>query len=229
MLWQLMGSALHNVLENGKTENHLTEERLFLEMDGVTVSGQIDLQHDTPEGVLITDYKFTSAWAFMQNKKEWEEQLNVYKWLVETVKRKKVIGLYICAMIRDFSKHDTRETYPKAPIQMLEIPMWDSVKAETYVRDRLDLHRHSKMSHHLGDDLSDCTPEERWMSETVFAVKREGRKTAIKLYTDLNEAQERAIQEKGYVEERTGEPKRCTGNFCSVSGWCKQYQDELSA
>jgi hypothetical protein len=96
MLWQLMGSALHNVLENGKTENHLTEERLFLEMDGVTVSGQIDLQHDTPEGVLITDYKFTSAWAFMQNKKEWEEQLNVYKWLVETVKRKKVIGLYIC-------------------------------------------------------------------------------------------------------------------------------------
>jgi hypothetical protein len=165
----------------------------------------------------------------MQNKKEWEEQLNVYKWLVETVKRKKVIGLYICAMIRDFSKHDTRETYPKAPIQMLEIPMWDSVKAETYVRDRLDLHRHSKMSHHLGDDLSDCTPEERWMSETVFAVKREGRKTAIKLYTDLNEAQERAIQEKGYVEERTGEPKRCTGNFCSVSGWCKQYQDELSA
>jgi hypothetical protein len=112
---------------------------------------------------------------------------------------------------------------------MLEIPMWDAVQAETYVRDRLDLHRHSKMSHQLGDDLVDCTPEERWMSETVFAVKREGRKTAIKLYTDLNEAQERAIQEKGYVEERTGEPKRCTGNFCGVSGWCKQYQDELSA
>ena len=228
MLWQLMGSALHNVLENGKTANHLTEERLFLEMDGVVVSGQIDLQHDTPEGVLITDYKFTSAWAFMQNKKEWEEQLNVYKWLVETVKRKKVAGLFICAMIRDFSKHDTRETYPKAPIQMLEIPMWDAVQAETYVRDRLDLHRHSKMSHHLGDDLVDCTPEERWMSETVFAVKREGRKTAIKLYTDVNEAWERAKQEKGYVEERTGEPKRCTGNFCGVSQWCKQYQQELS-
>jgi hypothetical protein len=28
----------------------------------------------------------------MNEKPEWEQQLNVYKWLVETVKKKKVVG-----------------------------------------------------------------------------------------------------------------------------------------
>jgi hypothetical protein len=228
MLWSMMGTAVHNVLENGKTPGHITEERLFIDVDGVIVSGQIDLQHETAEGVLITDYKFTSAWAYMSNKLEWEQQLNVYKWLVETVKRKPVVGLSVCAMIRDFNNHDKRENYPAAPIQMLPIRMWDSVEAETYVRSRLDMHRNSKIHHSLGDFLQDCTDEERWMSETVYAVKRDGRKTAIKLFKDLNEAQERAIEEKGYVEERTGEPRRCAGNYCGVSKWCDQYQGELS-
>lgn len=226
MMWQLIGSAIHNILENAKTDNHLTEERLFVDVDGVVVSGQIDLQHETESGVLVTDFKTTSAWAFMKNKKEWEEQLNVYKWLVETVKRKKVSGLFITAIIRDWSRNDKRETYPKAPVQNLEIPMWDSVRAETFVRERLDLHRDSKISHHLGDDLRDCTPEERWMTETVYAVKREGRKTAIKIYSDLNDAQERAKEEKGYVEVRPGEPRRCA-EFCGVAKWCDQYQREL--
>jgi hypothetical protein len=228
MIWQLMGSAVHNILENAKTDNHILEERLFIDVDGVTVSGQIDLQHETPEGVLVTDFKVTKAWSFMANKKEWEEQLNIYKWLVETVKRKRVSGLFITAMIRDWNAGDKRENYPKAAIQNLSIPMWDSVKAETFIRERLEVHRLSKMMYHLGDEFDDCTPEERWMTDTVYAVKREGRKTAIKLYKDLNEARDRAKQEKGYVEERVGEPRRCAGNYCLVSQWCKQYQDELS-
>ena len=229
MIWQMMGSAVHNILENAKTANHTMEERLFIDVDGVIVSGAIDLQEETVEGVLVTDFKVTSAWAFMNQKIEWEQQLNVYKWLVETVKRKPVIKLNITAILRDWNRNDKRESYPKAAIQNLAIPMWDAVQAETFVRERLDLHRTSKIHHGLGDDLKDCTPEERWMSETVYAVKREGRKTAIKLFDSLNDAQERAIEEKGYVEERLGEPKRCTGDYCGVSRWCKQYQDELSS
>jgi hypothetical protein len=64
------------------------------------------------------------------------------------------------------------------------------------------------------------------MSETVFAVKREGRKTAIKLFKSIEEANELAEKEKGYVETRKGEPKRCTGNYCGVNQWCSQYQKE---
>lgn len=226
MLWSMLGSALHVVMERGQTEGHITEERLFHEIDGVTISGQIDLQHERDGGVVITDYKFTSAWAVMADKPEWEQQLNVYRWLVETVKGNRVDALNICALIRDFSRHDNREGYPAAPIQMVSIPMWDLKDAEEFVRRRLDMHRDAKVAHDFGDALPECSPEERWQSETVYAVKREGRKTAIRVFKNQEEANELATKEKGYVEIRPGEPKRCTGNYCGVADWCEQYQRE---
>jgi hypothetical protein len=224
LMWQMLGSALHVVMERGQTDGHVTEERIFAELDGVTVSGQIDLQSEEDGGVVITDYKFCSAWAVMNEKPEWEQQLNVYKWLVETVKRKKVVGLRICALIRDFNRHESREGYPAAPIQMLEIPMWDSVTAEVFIRHRLEMHRNAKVSHDFGEPLPECSPEERWQSETTYAVKRDGRKTAIRVFKNIEEANELAAKEKGYVEVRPGEPKRCTGNYCGVAAWCEQFQ-----
>lgn len=229
MLWSMLGSALHVVMERGQTDGHITEERLFKEIDGVTISGQIDLQHERDGGVVITDYKFTSAWAVMSDKPEWEQQLNVYRWLVETVKGNRVDALNICALIRDFSRHDNREGYPAAPIQMISIPMWDLNYTEEFVRRRLDAHRDAKVAHDFGDALPECSPEERWQSETVYAVKREGRKTAIRVFKDLEEANQLAEKEKGYVETRPGEPKRCTGNFCGVAQWCSQFQREQAA
>ena len=228
MLWQLLGSALHVVMERGATDGWVMEERLVHEVDGVTISGQIDAQQDTPDGVIITDWKFTSAWAVMQDKEEWVQQLNIYKWLVETVKRKKVCGLRICALVRDFSRHETKDGYPKAPITNIDIPMWDSVTTETYIRERLEMHRHAKMAHDFGEALQPCSDEERWQSETTYAVKREGRKTAIRVFKTIEEATELAEKEKGYVETRKGEPKRCTGNFCGVAQWCEQYQGEVN-
>jgi hypothetical protein len=228
MLWNLLGSALHVVMERGETAGWTMEERLYKEMDGVTVSGAIDLQQETPDGVIIIDYKFTSAWAVMQEKEEWQQQLNVYKWLVETVKRKKVVGLKICALVRDFNRHETKEGYPKASIEMVDIPMWDSVTTEAYVRERLNLHRDAKVSADFGDELPACSDTDRWQSETIYAVKREGRKTAIRLFKTIEEANELAEKEKGYVETRLGEPKRCTGNYCGVAEWCEQYQGEIN-
>jgi len=228
MLWSMLGSALHVVMERGETPGFLSEERIYAEVNGVTVSGAIDIQQETDKGVIIIDYKFTSAWAVMQDKVEWEQQLNVYKWLVETVKKKKVIGLQICALVRDFSRHETKQGYPNAPIHMVDIPMWDAVKAENYIKERLEMHREAKMAQDFGEELQDCTPEERWMTETKYAVKRDGRKTAIRVLDDKEEARILADAEKGYVEVRPGEPKRCTGNFCGVAQWCKQYQGELN-
>jgi heme-degrading monooxygenase HmoA len=63
------------------------------------------------------------------------------------------------------------------------------------------------------------------MSETMYAVKREGRKTAIRVFKSMEEATQLAEKEKGYVETRLGEPKRCTGNYCGVNQWCSQFAD----
>ena len=225
MLWSMLGSALHVVMERGQTPGYITEERLFKEVDGVKISGAIDIQQEVGGGIVIIDYKFTSAWAVMNAKIEWEQQLNLYKWLVETVKGKPVKGLRICALIRDFNRRDYREGYPAAPIHMVDIPMWSTHEADKFVKSRLESHRESKVDQDLGDALTECTPEERWMSETMYAVKREGRKTAIRVFKSMEEATQLAEKEKGYVETRLGEPKRCTGNYCGVNQWCSQFAD----
>jgi hypothetical protein len=228
MMWTLLGSALHVVMERGETPGWIKEERIFAEVAGVKISGAIDLQQEAEGGIIIHDYKFTSAWAVMQEKEEWTEQLNIYKWLVETVKQRKVVGLKICALVRDFNRHDRKEGYPASPICMVDVPMWDSVKTEMYIRERLEMHREAKMRADFEEELQNCSNEERWMSETTYAVKREGRKTAIRVFKSIEEAAELAEKEKGYVETRLGEPRRCVGNFCGVAQWCDQYQKELS-
>lgn len=234
MLWPLLGSALHVVMERGETEGWISEERLFMEIDGVTLSGAIDLQQETPDGIVIVDYKFTSAWAVMNAKIDWEQQLNIYKLLVERVKGKKVIGLRICSLIRDFSRHERREGYPLAPIHMVEIPLWDSERTLDYIRGRIEVHQESKVAADFKEQLPLCSAEDRWMSETIFAVMRDGRKTAIRVVKDEAEAkqiaQEETMKGKGeaYVDTRIGEPKRCTGDYCGVAQWCSQYQSEIA-
>jgi hypothetical protein len=221
------GTFMHGKLEGKEIEGYINEERIYTEVEGITISGQIDLQKDDPDGIEIVDYKFVKAWAVMMNKASWEAQLNIYKWLVETVKRKPVKRLQVNAFIKDFSKYEVKEGYPEAKAVMLDFPLWDAVKTETYVRERLEMHRHAKMAHDFGEDLQPCTDEERWAKETTYATKREGRKTAIRVFKTIEEATELAEKEKGYVETRQGEYTRCAGNFCYVAKWCKQYQAEV--
>ena len=229
MLWSLLGSALHVVAERGQTENHITEERLHVEIDGVVLSGAIDLQKTTESGIVITDYKFTSAWAIRQDKFEWEAQQNIYAWLVSKAKNEKVVGVQICALIRDWSRREAavKADYPPAPIQVLELPLWPLEKTEAYIRERLEAHRNAKVADDWGDELPECTEEERWIRTTQYAVKREGRKTAIRVLDSEEEAKELAEKEKGFVEIRKGEAIRCTNNFCGVNQWCSQYQNSL--
>jgi hypothetical protein len=111
---------------------------------------------------------------------------------------------------------------------MVDIPMWDSVTAEAFVRSRLQLHTEAKFADAMEEPLPPCSAEERWFSETTYAVKKEGRKTAVRVFKTIEEAQELAAKEKGYVETRAGEPRRCTGNFCGVAEFCEQYQSEVN-
>ena len=57
MIWALFGTAVHHVLEQGKDPNHIVEQRLHAELDGWHISGAVDLQITTDEGIEINDYK----------------------------------------------------------------------------------------------------------------------------------------------------------------------------
>jgi len=232
MLWMLLGTALHVVAERSEVSGHTNEERLSAGIDGIILSGAIDLQKDEADGITITDYKFTSAWALMNDKPEWEQQQNIYKYLVERVKKKPVKGLKICALIRDWSRRDAQNKpdYPQAPIQIVDIPMWTFDRTEAFIKERVELHRDSKVSADWGEELPLCTDEERWVRQTTYAVKKDGRKTAIRVFDTQDEAdallKEMPEKDKGFIEIRKGEAVRCTGNFCGVSQWCSQFQNQ---
>jgi hypothetical protein len=229
-LWSMLGSALHVVAERSQVQDHLNEERIYVEIDDIVLSGSIDLQQQVKGGIALKDYKFTSVWAVMNDKPEWEQQLNVYAWMVHKVKGVSIKGLQICAILRDWSsrKAQTEQFYPPAQIEMVDIPMWSFEQTEAYVRARVELHKESKVLADWDEELPECTDEERWMRSTVYAVKKEGRKTAVKLFHNLNDASHMAGQNANhFVEVRKGEPVRCTGNYCGVNQWCSQYQSYL--
>ena len=69
MVWALFGTAVHSVLEKSKqSDDIITEERLYKEVDGWVLSGAIDRQEfisndDGSRTVNIIDYKVTSVWS----------------------------------------------------------------------------------------------------------------------------------------------------------------------
>lgn len=233
MLWSMLGSALHVVAERSVIPRHTNEERIVVNFNGVRLSGGIDLQYEDDDGVVISDYKFTSVWAVMNDKTEWTEQLNVYKRLVELGKGKKVKKLQIIALIRDFNRREAqnRSDYPQSPIHVIDVPMWDAESADFFIEKRIELHRDSKVSADWGDELPPCSETDRWVRETKFAVKKEGRKTAFRVLETQEEAEALLAtlppKDKAFIEIRKGEPVRCTGNYCSVNQWCSQYQQYL--
>jgi len=142
MVWSLFGTAIHQVLEHGKDDNHVIEQRLHANIDGWHISGAIDLQVVTPEGIEISDYKTTSAYKVMAGSMDWEEQLNTYAYLVEVHKKVPVTKIQIVAIVRDWSGREAayKEGYPKAPIVVIDIPLWPFANREQFIRDRITAH-----------------------------------------------------------------------------------------
>ena len=224
----IMGTAVHSVLELGKEENHVVEQRLHANVDGYDISGAIDLQVIDPDGISITDYKTTGAWAVMNPKPDWEQQLNIYAWLVEKVKKVPVKQVQIVAIIRDHNKREAKykEGYPPAPIKIIDIPLWSFEERDSFIKNRIKLHADAHFAIETGADLPLCTPDEMWEKPTVYAVRKIGNLRAKSLHDTKGKA-EAAIEElgKGYeIEVREGERTRCA-DYCQVRDFCGQWKE----
>ena len=232
MVWSIFGSAIHGVLEHGKDDNHIVEERLHATLDGWRISGAVDLQiMDDQGGIAIRDYKTTSAWAVMNEKVEWEQQLNIYAWLVETVKHDHhVSNLGIVAIIRDWSRRDAAKNpdYPQSPVKEIPIKLWPYQDRETYIANRIALHSAADFAMETGETLPPCTPEEMWEKPTTYAIKKKGGVRAIKVY-EIKEEAELALDAKTQeLEVRLGGRTRCE-TFCPVNTYCQQWRDYLES
>jgi hypothetical protein len=230
-VWSIFGTAIHGILEHGKAENHIVEERINATLDGWRISGAIDLQIINADGsVTINDYKTTGAWAVMNEKIDWEYQLNIYAWLVEKVKQMPVRNVEIVAIIRDWSRRDAenRQGYPDAPIKVIPVNLWPFEDREQFILEQIKAHSNAEMSMEMEEDLPPCTPAEMWEKPTSYAVMKEGNKRATSVHATEEDAHEalKTVKGKAEVVIRPGERTRCE-TFCSVNKFCSQYQTYL--
>ena len=238
MVWSLFGSAVHNILQHGKDDHHVVEQRIFTEFHGWKISGAIDLQEVYEDGIVISDYKVTGAWAAQNGKQDWITQLNLYAWLVERVKQQKVKALKIVTIIRDWSRRDaqSKPDYPQSPVWVIDIPLWNYEDREAFIRRRLDMHNDAFFAAHAEGEMPLCSSDDMWEKPTMYAIKKEGNVRAKSVFEDRQEAEEALKQieyaakkgEKFFLEVREGSRTRCEG-FCQVAPFCSQYKDYQSA
>lgn len=221
LIWSLLGSAGHNILENC-TNTGFSEERMFAQIAGKKVSGQFD-HLSCRDGDLI-DYKFTSVWAVIFGKDEWEAQLNILHWLLY-VNGIDAERLFICAILKDWDKNKARQdpNYPQKQVEMVEYPIWPLEEQEQFIARKL------AMSIAADEDIvSVCTDDERWKKPDSWAVKKKNQKKAVRVFDNEEDALSRADHEnknsKGqfYVEHRPGSYNRCEG-YCPVRKFCPEY------
>jgi hypothetical protein len=231
-VWKIFGSAVHNILDSGQSNSHIKEERLFMEIDGKTISGALDVQEITDYGIIVTDYKVTKTRSVMPDSfvvPGWTAQLNCYAELVEQNKNLPVTDLKICAILRD---HELRRTdqqgYPPSPVHMIEIDLWSPKERREYISQRIAAHVEAEKMFASTGFLPLCTDEERWKRGDKWAVMPSAEaKRAKRVFETEEEASELAdTNDKFVVEHRPATAVRCEG-FCNVSDFCDQYQGEL--
>lgn len=225
----MLGTAMHKVLEKGANPGEIVEERFFYTILGVKVSGAVDLQIPKADGAWeINDYKLTSVYSVMADKWEWVAQLNMYAYLMRMATGRRATTLKIVAILKDWSRKqgEFKPDYPQAPLVMVDIEVWSDEKQEAYIQERVRLHDSNAKSLDSGGPIDDCTDDERWLRGEKFAVMKKGRKSAVKLFENKDDANDwvREQSDEGLtVEHRPGDPVRCAGNYCGVAKWCKQW------
>lgn len=234
MIWPLFGTAVHHILEQSEPdENTVLEERLFSKINGWVLSGAVDHQKIKGQTVEITDYKVTSVWSVIHGKIDWERQLNVYAYLVQKNKGKKVTKLSICAILRDWNRRDAQNKadYPQAPVVIVDVPMWDEVERINYIHDRISCHQSAQTVYDIAEGVDDvfikCSDEEQWKRDDAWAVKKKGLKRAMRVFSNEDDAKDFAAEQTVPVEieHRAGELVRCKGDYCGVAQFCSQYRE----
>lgn len=233
-LWAFLGSTAHQVLQNaGERLNAFTEERLFMEVDGVRISGGSDLLEQTEDEYTITDYKFTSAYGVKFKgavTPEFEAQLNLYR-LLYHANGFTAGNLRLVYIFRDWRKADARNdrSHPQEPVMVAKVPVWTIDRAKEYLEERVRLHEEARVSRIR--EVAICSDHDRWFRPGNFGVMKnmkKGNKKSTKNF-DTRQGAEGFISERlaeGHkdaklysVEERPGVEVRCA-SYCRVAPFC---------
>lgn len=225
-VWSLFGHTAHSLLEQHGAEGALSEERLYVDILGRKIGGQVDNYHD---GV-ITDYKVTSSWTLVYGSRlhEWEAQLNMYAHIFRE-NGHKVDKLQIVAILRDWDKNKAKADwkYPQVPIVIIPLKMWEDKDVATFMDRRVDAMIWNEG--YEDDKLDLCSSEDMWEQPTKWALMKKDRKTAVRVVETEEECDELSKQYKidgreYYWQQRPGKRTRCE-SYCSCSKFCNQWKE----
>ncbi len=220
LIYRLYGQIAHSILERAN-ELDLSEKRFFADFQGLKISGQIDTL--SLRGGILSDFKFSTVWKFKQNAPpdpEYVAQLNMQ---LELLRQNGLDAnkLQIIGLIRDYRKREAQanpDSYPSSPIVVMPIPMWSREEAVHFINRRILLHVNA------ASNLPECTKDERWAKDDIYAVMKG--KRAIN--GGLQSSQEQALQVQALnpgtrIEVRPAENVRCSG-YCSAAPFCAQFK-----
>ena len=220
-IYALLGKSVHAALADANVLGATSERWLTAPMLGWDVTGIPDC---VDRDGWLNDFKVVSAFAFLLgDKPEWEAQLNVYDYLCRVNGIEVTAGLRIIAIVRDWSAYQAKRDprWPQCPVVVKPVRRWTHEEQEKYLYRRVLLHQTWE-----GRNIADvpvCTPEERWQSETQFAVVRQGNKKAMRVLSSEAEAITFVAQQdpkfQYRIDVREAEPKRCQ-SYCAYNVFC---------
>lgn len=223
-IWAVFGTAVHAVLENSKDDN-FHEEKFSVKVSESTVTGIVD-SFDLENGI-INDWKTASVYKVMSGDfADWYNQGMTYAWLLKKsgleVKRCRFV-----AMLKDFSKTKSRITanYPQSPVYIYQFDVTAEMLAEAEKRIIEKVKELEKFQNLPDDEIPPCSKSERWTQDEKWAVMKEGRKTAVRLFDNEMDAENLAKElGKGHsVEHRRGIDKKCE-EYCVCCEYCNYYK-----
>lgn len=223
-IWAVWGSAVHALLESEKDDN-FHEERFKVPVSHSFVTGQVD-SYDMANATIF-DWKTASVWKIQFNDfADWRAQGLTYAWLLKQngLDVKKCVFV---ALLKDHSqtKAKTDASYPQTPVYKYEFDVTADDLAETEKRIRAKVEA-IEAAYELGDDdIEPCTSDERWADNEKWAVMKNGRKTAIKLFDSETDADAYAgeLGNAYYVEHRPAISRKCA-DYCSCCEFCNFYK-----
>lgn len=227
MIWLILGTAVHKVLEESQEEKTEFKEEHFVEEvgNGYKLSGQADLYN--AEQKMVTDYKTCSCWKVIYD--DWEDyrkQLLMYAWAFRKMGFEVEKG-QIVAIIKDHSKTKAKvdSNYPQYPVykKVFEFTEQDFEEIEKFIKEKFELI--AKYENTPDDELPICSAEQRWNEGDKYAVKKKGNKRALRVYDTLEEAEEHIKQDDNLeLEVRKGIDKKCLEGYCSCYKFCNYWR-----
>jgi hypothetical protein len=231
LTWRMSGQAKHIIFQKIAEQNperYVAEQRYTMAVAGTTISGQLDL-YDKEDQVLY-DYKECKVWKqILGDADEWTQQANINAFLCFNIGNFPVKRLINIAIFKDWSMRQAQRDskYPQQPIKAWPLPLWDKQGTLQFIQQRIAKHQKAGAN----GALPLCTPEERWLRPSKWAVMKQGRKTAVKLFDSHIEAsafiEEASDGKVMSVEERPSEDTRCLF-YCDVNKFCDHGRKVIS-